>query len=155
MRDAYHNNMHLVTFYSYYGWLLECYLAIIICCLHMRQLMVDKYQWNHCAFSFSNKSYVWCIYTHAVMIDISLHILIYFLHTRISPGRHFRTYNEENLYKCRHCEKSISVKSHLKVHVISHSTENNYQCIDCNKPSLNNVQIKYIHLFAHIGEKIY
>ena len=88
------------------------------------------------------------------MIDISLHILIYFLHT-ISPGRHFRTYNEENLYKCRHCEKSISVKSHLKVHVISHITENNYQCMYCDKPFLDNIQIEDNYLISHAGEKIY
>ena len=31
-------------------------LVITICCLHMRQLMVDMYQSNNCEFSFSNKS---------------------------------------------------------------------------------------------------
>ena len=49
----------------------------------------------------------------------------------------------------------ITVKSQLKVHVISHTTENNYQYIYCNKPFLNNIQIKDDHLIAHTGEYIY
>ena len=74
------------------------------------------HQWNHCEFSFTNKS---------------------------------------DLDKYRHYEKSITVNSHLKVHVISRITENNYQCMYCDKPFLDNIQIKDNHLIAHAGEKIY
>ena len=42
-----------------------------------------------------------------------------------------------------------------KTGVISHTTENNYQYIYCNKPFLNNIQIKDNHLIAHTGEYVY
>ena len=50
-------------------------LVITICCLHMRQLMVDMYQSNHCEFSFSNKS------------DLLVH-----LYTRSDDGTYHDTY---------------------------------------------------------------
>ena len=127
----------LMNSLTYMSWVkvFYCYLATIICCL--QQLMMDKYQWNHCEFSFSNKSYL-LVHLYTRSDDRTYHYTyvkeIYFFHMRKSPGRHVRTHNEENPYKCRHCEKSFTVKSHLKVHIIPHITENNYQCTYCDKP---------------------
>ena len=56
----------LMNSLTYMSWVkvFYCYLATIICCL--QQLMMDKYQWNHCEFSFSNKSYLLVhLYTHS------------------------------------------------------------------------------------------
>ena len=95
------------------------------------------------------------MYLYTCSDDGTYHYTYCYISFTISRGTHVRTHNEENPYKCRHCEKSISLKNHLKVHVISHITKNNYQCIYCDKPFLNNILIKDNHLLAHAGEKIY
>ena len=47
------------------------------------------------------------------------------------------------------------MKSHLEVHIISHTTENNYQCTYCDKIFLNNIHVKDHNFITHTGEKIY
>ena len=82
-------------------------LVITICCLHMRQLMVDMYQSNHCEFSFSNKSDLLVhLYTHSDD-GTSIHILLYSFHIKVSSGRRFRTYNEKNPNKCRYWRRVL------------------------------------------------
>ena len=82
-------------------------LVITICCLHMRQLMVDMYQSNHCEFSFSNKSDLLVhLYTHSDD-GTSIHILLYSFHIKVSSGRRFRTYNEKNPNTCRYWRRVL------------------------------------------------
>ena len=82
-------------------------LVITICCLHMRQLMVDMYQSNHCEFSFSNKSDLLVyLYTHSDD-GTSIHILLYSFHTKVSSGRRFRTHDEKKSYKCRYWRRVL------------------------------------------------
>ena len=129
------------------------YLAIRICCLHMRQLMVDKYQWNHCEFSFWNKSDILVLVYLYTRSDDRIYCFISL--TREYLLEDMSGHTMKKIHINVYIVKRVFLKNHLKVHVISHITKNNYQCIYCVKPFLNNIQIKDNHLLAHAGEKIY